>query len=188
MAQYRKLDYNDVDIIYQNPQILLDQIDPKEKYVAQYDGFQFQERGTSIENGIHYKAIDLTFTGYDGEDVFSKNLFYVCREDGLGLRKETNHKNDMRHGVQRSYYENGHPWTEEYLIDGQYDGLRIFYHKDGYLDKVALYRENKQLCYETLKLQWTQKLKNMVGIKTDADTANQAHWKKLKKLYPHYGW
>lgn len=188
MTQYHKLYYQDVDIICRNPQILLNRFDPKEKYVAVYDGFHYTERGTSVESGVNYAAINFIFTGHNSKDEYSKNLFYVCREDGFGLRKETNCKNDLRHGVQRSYYENGHPWTEENLLDGQYDGLRIFYHKDGQLDKVAMYRDNKQLCLETIKLRWTQKMKKLLGRTEDIEAVNQTHWDKMKKLYPQYIW
>lgn len=188
MTQYRKLGYYEIDIICQNPQILVERFDPKEKYASLYDGFAFTPRGISNENGVNYNAIGFTFTGQDNGDLFTKNLHYVCREDGFGLRKETNHKNDMRHGVQRSCYENGNPWTEEYLLNDQYDGLRVFYNKDGRLDQVAMYKNNVPLCVETLKLQWMQKIKMFLGNKPDAETENKAHWERLKKVYPQMGW
>lgn len=174
--KYRNLKYGEIDTIRQNPLVLLDLVEPKEKYVAEYPEYEVSPK------------FDVTFIGSDGADEYKKNLYYVYRADGIWLRKETNLKNDERHGVQRGFYENGNLWIEENYKDGKHDGLRTLYHKDGRLDKVAMYRDNTPLCDVTLKMRFMQQITSIFGGNDDVEANNNAQWARLKKRYPNLSW
>lgn len=185
--KYRKLDYADMDIICHNPQALLECIDPKEQYIGQYEFSHLRQPQTYTALGTSYHTAEFAFVGHDGQDEYSKNLYYVYREDGIYLRKETNLKNDLRHGVQRGFYENGALWTEENYKDGKHDGLRVLYNGDGRLNKVAMYKENMPLCDVTLKMRFLQQIKSIFS-RDDVATSNDAQWSRLKKRYPDLNW
>lgn len=192
MVNYRSLQYAEISQICETPRILAERFTSDDKDSPAYICTDMYQREMVNERGIKYNALNFTFTGQDGEDEYQKNLYYVYRETGVLLRMETNEKNNVKHGAQHSYYENGKLWTEEYYKDGMHEGLRVLYKNDGSLDKVGLYHENKQLCDMTLKLkaiQFGNSIRAVFGIKRrDPETLIHEQFSALKKRHPTLAW